>query len=163
MKKSNPQRHLIKGAEQLVANYKTPAEFLIFISDALQWVHDYEVDNPKHETNKDPHFNLLVIIEEIITPWINSTEENKIETIASGIEKLHDMFGYEGHHESIGRIMATYAKYMTNFGSFDPEIMDNSMHGINTLTKIGYSLYEYEKEINEASREEKKEAITTAE
>src|SRR5215203_2490489 len=108
-KTSQPDQHFINAAELLVASYKKPTDFLCFLTEAISWAHEYALSLDKKVGTKDSHFNFVVIIDEIVVPWINSIEETRIETIANGIKKLQDFSGYEGHHETMGTLMSAYS------------------------------------------------------
>ncbi len=144
IKNQNAESLFISAAELLINSYRTPEDFLMFLREALGWVHNYERENPNWTDAKDPHFNILYMIEHIVFPWIRAAEKNRVSEIAEGIESYNDFFGHEFHHEITGNLLAAFAKDFDS-GIPVPKYLDGNVHGITTLIKLGHFLYEYDR------------------
>jgi hypothetical protein len=142
-----PNHHFKRAAEALVANYNSPTDFLLFVTDVIDWIYNYEVSLTERDEKNDQHYNFILIIERIVIPWLNSTEENRITDIAVGIEKYRDFCGCEGHYMAMAKLFAAFSKELESFAAIGPEWMNKYMLGINTLTQVGNSLFEYERKI----------------
>lgn len=100
----------LQAAEQLVAKMKSPAAFLLFLTDALNWLHMHGVQNKKYDRNEDSHYNLIVIVENVVIPWFGGGPD-MIENIAKGIGEVNDFAGDEGMRRLSNNIIVGFGNY----------------------------------------------------
>lgn len=132
--------HLANAVEILEKKMKTPEAFIDFITEALSWVHNYEVKTAPNEINGH-HFSFILIMQKLAMPWLM---EKKVPE--EGMHKLVDFFGAEGYDECVATLFAAYAMELKNCGHPSIEVSKEEMNGINTLIEIGHCLYEYDME-----------------
>src|SRR5947208_292011 len=68
-----------KAALKLIQSYASPIEFLMFLTEALSWIHEYEVKvkGVAGGEHKDVHFNIMLVIQKIVQPWLKGSENIK--------------------------------------------------------------------------------------
>lgn len=142
------------AAEYLLSTYKTPDEFLKFLRDALEWVHNFERMNPNYADMKDPHFNLCYMIDNIVIPWMKAGRKNEIEAVAKGIEDYDSFYGHEEHHDITGNLIIAFGSDFDS-GIPTPEWMEKYMRGITAMVTLGNFMYTYEYELKAKAEKSK--------
>jgi len=137
--------HLKKAAEIILMKMKTPAAFLEFLAEALSWVHEYELEKQKRNVSKDPHFNLILLIDHIAIPWITSAGDHLVDELTKGMYEVADALGHKGFDEGNVEILAAFANDLGH-GTTHKEFLEKQLNGINTLMEISFCLYDLEVE-----------------
>jgi len=135
-------QHFVDAAETLVTKMKTPAELLLFLSNALRWMHSYELEKDKYDENKDRHYEAVSFIEDLVIPWMNGGKE-MMNNIASGFKHFYGMYGHERYYDTLGNLIAAYGTQFKDCVTHK-EVEKKYMLGINTLMDCHYPLHDYE-------------------
>jgi len=141
-KKEKSNCPFVRAAECLLRAYKSPADFLLFLNDALTWIHHHQVRQPEYSHGKDNHFSIQVVIEEIVVPWIGA-QENALSVVAEGISRLHSFHGWDGQMETMSRLLEAFGYYENESHSY-PQYMAKHLTGINVMYQIAYCFYDHE-------------------
>jgi hypothetical protein len=145
MKKENladpGYQHLKKAAEQIVETFKTPAEFLQFLTDALGWVYDYGIsvgDSHPGET----HFILRDMISNIAIPWFLGGEKF-IHEMTGGIGEIACETREEFYLDDAKYVIKAYGRFIAETGSSSVESTSLDMDGIICLMNIASCIRSY--------------------
>ena len=103
-------------AHRLIESMKTPTVFLQFLTESLTWVRNYELKATEEEKNRNVHFNLIVIIEEVVQPWIKSSDKNKVEKVSKGLFNVIDFMGAEGMKVTNDMLIKAFGQEVLNVG-----------------------------------------------
>lgn len=152
-KNENPERLLIKAADTLMNEFKTPATFLDFLSQSLYWTDLFNKKN-KEEDKMDSYF-VKTMITEMVLPWINNGAK-VAEVIASGLKNLENFCGYEGYHKHISSIMVGFTIDIEDAISRDEKRKYLLM--FSTMFEIGDFIAQYEMELYEKREQAKRVA-----
>jgi len=101
-------KDFINCAVILVDTFRSPAEMLKFMSDALKWKNTYITQvGVKQENNFV--FEYCLILENVICPWMEETDP--IPSIAEGLIDLYDFFGHDGARQMYSQMLQDAAHY----------------------------------------------------
>lgn len=145
MKKNHTSKVLQLGAQSLIDNMKNPKIFLEFITEALDWVHNYEVANSDKEEKDSMHWHVTLLIKELILPWMASDKDNEIQILSNGLHELCDTFGFEGMRKANIYILQALGKDLDN-GVPGKEWFKKYTDGIHALYELQECLENYEEE-----------------
>jgi len=100
----------LRAAERLVEKMKSPAAFLLFLTDALNWLHMYTVKQQKYSRDEDNHYTLIVMVENIIVPWFAGGPD-VISNIAKGIGEVYQFCGDDGMRGVNNDVIVGFGNY----------------------------------------------------
>jgi len=136
---TNEQDLLIKAAKVVIDTFKTPDEFLHFITDALGWVYDYGIsvgDSHPGET----HFILRRVIEEIAIPWLIGGGEF-MSNMADGVREIDFETKDEFYLDDVKYIIKAYGYYIAGTGCLTVESTMRDMEGIICLMDMTAAIH----------------------
>jgi hypothetical protein len=140
------RHHLLDAANQLVEKMGTPTEFLLFCTEAINWMTYYMREMKKFEMKDDHHYTAIVIIENIIPAWYAGGPD-VLERIADGIQEVHQYCGDEGFKDMINSIIVSHGKYSEGVDWTSKGIKKHSLH-MGVLGMILDSLEQYGQQIH---------------
>lgn len=120
------RHHLLGAANALVAKMETPTAFLLFCTDAINYMTHYMIEMKKFSRQDDHHYTAIVMIENIIPAWYAGGAD-VMERIADGIHEVYDFCGDEGFRHMVNSIIVGHGKYS--------EVMDWTSKGIDEYTR----------------------------
>lgn len=139
-------KHLISAATVLVNEFKTPANYLKFLTEAITWMDRWSYKNrnqqdPAGDYNPNSCYFLTHLIDETAQPWL--TGHNVIPKIAAGLKEIIDDNWYEYYHIYLSAIIFAYGY---NAQEYFPSPSDavNSLQSISALFKVGEHLDKYD-------------------
>lgn len=139
------RHHLLSAANRLVANMGTPTAFLLFCTDAINWMTNYMIEMKKFDREDDHHYTAIVMIENIIPAWFAGGPD-VVERIADGIKGVYQYCGNEGVRLMINSIIVGHGKYSEGIDWTSGWIMEHSAH-MGALGEFLASLEQYDLEI----------------
>lgn len=153
-KKETLEKILIEGANVLIKGFKTPANFLSFLTQALYWT---SIEGVSEEKGADQTFFLRLVIDEVLQRWIN-TEERVNENVAIGLKEIQDWYGYEGYYDQISVILKGLAISIKEGGHPVKKYLDEYFKGVGVMFELGDHIRSYtiikireQKKISEAA------------
>ncbi|MFN8291615.1 MAG: hypothetical protein U0U70_15265 [Chitinophagaceae bacterium] len=136
MKKSI--EHLHEAADILIKKMRTPEACLKMLTDSINWVHDYEL-NERTDRNNSNVFSFNLWINEIVIPWLNS-KENPKDAIVSGFNNLLSYYGSDGHNKMAKELFAAYVLSVQEYGIGSTEYTNMCSDWLLTVLEIGNCL-----------------------
>jgi len=135
--------HFLEGANILVKEFKTPAKFLDFLTEALSWVQEEGVAS---NIVSDKTFFIRVVVKEVLQQWMIPGDVNK--NVASGLKEVFSAVGDDGYNDDVALIIQGFGLSMKN-GIYPEGATDDYLLAINTMLKIGRCLSNYGREERE--------------
>jgi hypothetical protein len=142
MKQEHFTEHLQKAAVSIVEKMNNPAALTDFLTDALHWIHKYEIKN-KPAFNDSMHWHFIVLIKELALPWSTATKKSEIDCLVNGLEKVYDTIGFDGFKKSNQVIMKAYTEELNECLSNESGYQ-KEMNGIYLLFCIQECLGNYD-------------------
>ena len=147
-------RYFTKCADILVDTFKSPAELLKFMSEALTWKNTYLMREGSNYREDNFNFEYCLILENVICPWMQET--NPIIKIEEGLIELYDFFGHDGARKM-------YALMLKDAGHYFADLYYHPATLLEYQRKIGFFIHfidacQRAEGAEEAARNQKKAA-----
>lgn len=133
-------RYLVEAANVLLANYKNPADFLLFLADCQEWacvslreVKDYRELNASH------HYSLNILTKELIPVWFSSPD-NPTKLLSKALHNVDDYIGGSGLNDLIVQILIGFS-YEIIGGGISEDYLARTITGITVLKQIASILH----------------------
>lgn len=138
---------LIEGAQAIINSFHTPKSFIDFMTDALVWIHAYDLEN-QVSRSLSCHYSLIEILREIGSRWMDAKEGHEEAAIAEGIFQLTENTNSEeiikmnhtislAHHLQITETSLTRETYLADAqGMFALIKIGEAMAGFEYATKL---------------------------
>lgn len=146
--KENPERHLIEGANILMNEFKTPAKFLSFLTDALYWTSEEGIS---YEKGTNRTFFIRLLIREVLQPWLEGGED-MLKRICKGLDEVAGCGEYEEYYNCMAKIMKGFAVSMLP-DLYEPDYLCERLSYIQAMLRIGDCAKLYDDEMNKIGEE----------
>ncbi len=137
---------LLEAADIIIDRMKNPSRLLRFISDALDWIYQYEAKRQDLPGNERYYFNLKTFCDEIVLRWMEAGNNPKA-AISEGLHKVYGQAGHEGFKEMAIRIIQSLSEEWQD-GSPSEEYFVESTTGLNLLFEIYTRFADHDKTVS---------------
>jgi hypothetical protein len=141
---NNPERCLIEGATILMREFKTPAKFLSFLTNALYWT---SFEKVSYANGPSRTWFIRLLHNEVLIPWMKGGKDVE-KNICKGLDEVAGCGSYDEYYKDIAKIIEGFSLSMLP-DIYEADYLCEQLSHIQTMLSVGYCVNLYDQEMKE--------------